>query len=222
MDRESDTIWLTSAAVLFTLLVLFAGAGVASAAVSGDFSSSYDGYNDDSESDTRGNEISVSGSIQFSGENAVNPRIFVRSTQNTVIDDSSVRLLQPGGSSIDFRRDNVDDGVRYRAEEVPAGTQLNLEFVVYPVSGLTQEELRSAQVVVRYERPDGETEEQTIDVQTAIPNTPPKVINSLEQGDQIGTVQQILSYIGGAALVVLLLLVGLKIVGGSNQPGGPA
>lgn len=214
-------------ATQFTLLLcvlLLTTAGIATAAVAGDFTSSYDGYNDGSDTDTRGNEIQISGTLEFSGENAIDPQIIVRSSQHTVLDDESVNLLQPGSSSVNFDRGHVDNGVGFTADEIPSGTQLELETVVYPVSGLTQSEIKSAEVTVQYETPSGNTEEEQMDITTSLSNTPPQVISNQQQGQQIGLLMKGLAGVGGLTLlivVVMTLFTMVKKFTGGGPPKRP-
>lgn len=206
-----DWIQFKTGIIYFVLaLVLIGGTGIASAAVAGDFSSTYDGYNDGKDTDVPGHEIQVTGTLEFSGENAVNPRITISPTENTVLDDPTVSLQQSADSSIDFRRINYGNGVRYSAEEIPDGTDFSLSFVVYPVSGLSQSEITSAQVRVQYERPGGGNEDQTIDVTTSLNNTAPQVISELEASQNEGEENGGGGYplwmqgLGGLAVLVVL------------------
>ncbi|AZH24655.1 hypothetical protein [Haloplanus aerogenes] len=219
MARLPNSLSRTSQLALLLVVLLTASAGVASAAVAGDFTSSYDGYNDDSDTSVPGHEIQVSGSLEFSGENAVDARIVVYSSQHTVLEDSSVELLQPGASSVDFTRDYVNRGVRYSADEVPSGTRLELEFVVYPVSGLTQSELTSAEVVVRYDTPAGDQEESRMEVTTAMSNTPAQVINSQGNDQQVHIAVWVFAGIGALAVALVVLMALYSVIGGGG--GGP-
>jgi len=217
MARLPNSLSRTSQLALLLVVFLVAGAGVASAAVAGDFTSSYDGYNDDSDTSVPGHEIQVSGSLEFSGENAVDARIVVYSSQHTVLDDSSVELLQPGASSVDFTRDYVNRGVRYSAEEVPSGTRLELEFVVYPVSGLTQSDLTSAEVVVRYDTPGGDREESRMEVTTSMSDTPVQVINSQGNDQQVHIAVWVFAGIGALAVALVVLMAVYSAVSGGGR-----
>jgi len=201
--------------ILVIVVLTIITSGIVSAAVAGEFSSSYDGYNDGADTDVRGHEIQVSGTFEFSGENAVTPLITVSPSQNTVLDDETVELTQSADSSIDFTRQNVGEGVRYRAEEIPAGSSFDLQFVVYPVANLDQSEIESASVTVRYERPGGEGERQTFGVTTGMNNSAPQVISDLEasQSDDDGNStggapiwMQGLAGVGVLAIVVSLFM----------------
>jgi hypothetical protein len=223
MARTLTPSGLTTQIILLILILLIAGAGVATAAVSGNFSSSYDGYNDDTDTDIRGHEIQISGTLEFSGENAVNPRIIIRSSQHTILDDGSVELLQPGGSAINFNKQYTESGVRYTADEIPSGTQIELNYVVYPITGLTQSEVRSAQVIIRYETPSGATEQNQIDVTTSLSNTPPQVLSSQQQSEQMNLAILGFAVVGGLTvllIVVMALYSGVKKILGTSGPGG--
>lgn len=218
MARFATSLGRSSTIALALAVLLLGGASIATAAVAGDFSSSYDGYNDGSETSVSGHEIQVTGTLEFSGENAVDPTIVVRPTGNTVLDDENVELLQPGGSSIDFNRNYVEGGVRYTAQEIPSGTELELDFVVYPVSGLEQSQIKSAEVVVRYETPGGSSERKRIDVTTELGNTPPKVINSQQRGQQMGIIVKILAGIGALTLLLVVVMGGYSLLGDNGPP----
>ncbi|MFB6108010.1 MAG: hypothetical protein ABEJ82_04100 [Haloplanus sp.] len=205
----------------FVVLVLLVSAGVASAAVTSSFSSSYDGYNDGSDTAAPGHEIQVSGSLDFSGDSAVNPRIVIRDTDNTVLDESSVTLLQPGDTSIDFEKQYVENGVAYTADEIPAGTTLNLEFLVYPVAGLDRSELDSAEVVVTYAPAGGDRTRERFAVTTQMSNTPPQVISSIEQGDKLGLVVKGLAVVGALAVALVVLMALYSAVSGGSDDDSP-
>jgi hypothetical protein len=209
--------------VLFIVVALAVSAGVASAAVAGSFSSTYDGY-DDSDTEARGHEIQVTGTIDISGESAVNPRITVRSTGNTVLDDSAVTLLQPGDSSVDFERRYGENGVVYTADEIPAGTTLNLEFVVYPVAGLANDEITSAQVVVTYSRPGGDRTRETFDIATSLSNSPAQALTEArnrtpeptEPGAREWAIRG-LAVVGALVIVLILLMSIYSVVSGGDD-----
>jgi hypothetical protein len=225
MNRHSGSI-VRYGIVLVVVMTLVASAGVASAAVAGTFSSTYDGY-DGSETSVRGHEIQVSGTLEVSGESAVNPRIEITSTQNTVLDDGTVTLLQPGDSSANFERRYSENGVTYTADEIPPGTTLNLEFVVYPVAGLTSGEITSAQVVVTYARPGGDRTRETFDVSTSLSATAPQAITAAEQrtpepsapGPRDWAIRG-LAALGALMLVFILLVFVWNVVSGDDDDDG--
>lgn len=228
MTRDSGG-FVRYGVVLLVVVALLASAGVASAAVAGTFSSSYDGYGEESDTSVRGHEIQVTGTLEVSGESAVNPRIVVRSTQNTVIDGSSVTLLQPGSTSANFEKQFTENGVAYTADEIAPGTTLNLEFVVYPVDGLTESEIDSAQVAVTYSRPGGDRVRDTFDVSTALNNTAPQAITAAENrtpepeppGLRDWAIRG-LALVGGLVIVLVVLLFTYSAVSGDDDdvPGG--
>jgi len=218
MNRE--TRYDVGMIVIMLLFAFISGTGIASAAVAGDFSSSYDVYNDGESTDVPGHEIKSTGTLEFSGENAVNPTITIQPSSNTVLDDSSVQLQQNAGSSVDFSRTNYDSGVRYSADEIPANTDFEVSFIVYPVSGLDKSEIKSGEIVVRYERPSGETETKTIEITTALNNTPPQVISNeqaSQNDDDDGAPiwMQGLSVVGGIAILFVLYDL---ILGSTDDP----
>lgn len=224
MDKYIDTISLRRVVLFATLVALVASAGVASAAVAGSFSGTYDGYDDESDTSVRGHEIQVTGTLEFSGQSAVNPRIVIRSTENTVLDDSTVTLLQPGSTSANFNDQPVKNGIMYTADEISPGTTLNIEFVVYPVAGLTEDEINSAQVVVTYQDPSGEQTRRSFDVSTELSNSPPKAIEAArnqtpEPGLRDWAIRG-LAVIGALVIALTLLMLIWNVISGDDD-GSP-
>lgn len=111
------------------LLLLLSTATISTAAVTGSLSAEYDA---DASTDTSGREIVVSGTLEITGENAVNPRIVVRDSQATVLDPATVEVFIEGSRSVDFQRQVRSSAVIYTAEEVPSGTTLEVDYIVYP------------------------------------------------------------------------------------------
>jgi urease beta subunit len=206
----------TILAILITLAVLTAGAGIASAAVSGSFSSSYDGWNDGSNSDTRGHEIQVTGTIEVTGDSAVNPRIVIRGADNSVLDQSSVQVFVEGDRSINFDRSTRESAVVYRADEIPAGTTLRVEYGTYYIGGADSGDVTVGEVNFNYETPGGSSQQESFSTQNALENRPENVIDNLEQqtdrGETLSTAQEILSYVGILAVIFVILKIGLSIV----------
>jgi len=206
----------TILAIIITLTVLTAGAGIASAAVSGSFSSSYDGWNDGSNSDIRGHEIQVTGTVEVTGDSAVNPRIVIRGADNTILDQSSVQVFVKGDRSINFDRSTRESAVVYRADEIPAGTTLRVEYVTYYTGGAGEGDVTVGTVNVNYETPGGSSQQETFSTQNALENRPENVIDSLEQqidqGETLSTAQEILSYVGILAVIFVILKIGLSII----------
>jgi len=211
----------TILAILITLTVLTAGAGIASAAVSGSFSSSYDGWNDGSNSDTSGHEIQVTGTIDVTGDSAVNPRIVIRGADNTILDQSSVEVFVQGDRSINFDRSTRESAVVYRADEVPAGTTLRVEYRTYYTGGADSGDVIVGQVNFNHETPGGSSQQESFSTQNALENRPENVIDSLEQqldqGETLSTAQEILSYVGILAVIFVVLKIGLSIVRGGDD-----
>jgi hypothetical protein len=203
-------------AILITLTVLTAGAGITSAAVSGSFSSSYDGWNDGSNSDARGHEIQVTGTTEVSGDSAVDPRIVVRGADNTVLDQSSVQVFVEGDRSINFDRSTGESAVVYRADEVPTGTTLRVEYRTYYIGGAESGDVTVGEVNFNYETPSGNSQQESFSTQNALENRPENVIDGLEQqideGTNLSTAQEILSYIGILAVLFAILKLGLSLI----------
>lgn len=221
MARLWKSIGRSQVVLVLLAICLLAWTGVAAAAVQGDFSSSYDGYGDGSDTDVRGHEIQVSGTLEFSGENAVEPSITVRPSQHTVLADGSSELLQSGESTVDFNKHFIADGVRYTATEISSGKQFELSFVVYPTSGLDRSEIKSSEVIVRYETPSGEPVTKRIEVTTSLDNTPPQMIDSQQGEEQLHLAVWVLAGIGGLTLLIVVIMAlysGVKQITGNGGP----
>lgn len=221
MAKLWNSLGRSQVVVVLLTISLLAWTGVAAAAVEGDFTSSYDGYGDGSDTDVRGHEIQVSGPIEFTGENAVEPSITVRPSQNTVLADGSVELLQTGESTVDFEKNYISDGVRYSATEISSGKQFDLSYVVYPISGLDQSEIKSSEVIIRYETPSGEPVTKRNEVTTSLDNTPVQIIDSQQSEEQVHIAVWVLAGIGGlTALIVVIMALysGVKQIGGTGGP----
>lgn len=204
--------------IVSVCVVLLAATGIASGAVAGEFESQYDSYGDDSSTDVPGNEIQTSGTLEFTGEDSVDVRIDIRSSRHTLLDRESVTLLQPGDTSISFDRINTERGVRYTADEIPAGTNLELEYVAYPVSGLDRDEIESSTVSVSFDRPSGDRDSETIAVTTELDRTHEDVIDDLRQEagvegnpswGELGLLWQSMTALGG--LLILAVLISLVL-----------
>ncbi|NHX37605.1 MULTISPECIES: hypothetical protein [Halolamina] len=123
----------TILAIVITLTVFTASAGIASAAVSGSFSSTYDGWEASSDSNPSSHEIEVTGSVEVTGDSAVSPQIVISGADNTILDQSSVQVFVEGDRSINFDRSTRESSVIYQTDEIPADTTLRVEFVAYYV-----------------------------------------------------------------------------------------
>lgn len=215
MDQDS-VAGRQSIMVAVVVVALVLSAGLASAAVSGSFSSSYDGWDDGTDSEAAGHEISVSGTVEVTGDSAVDPRIVIRGADRTILDKSSVQVFVEGDRSIQFDRVVRESSVVYRADEIPAGTTLQVEYVAYYIGGADAGEVTVGNVNVNYETPGGTSQRETFPTQNALEDRPENVIESLKeqtsQGQTLSTAQQILSYVGILAVlyIVLKALLGLR------------
>lgn len=206
--------------VLALSLLLIVGAGIAAAAVSGNFSATYDGYEDGSSTDAVGHEIVVEGTIEVTGDSAVNPRIVIKGAKHTVLDTSTVKVFVEGDRSIQFERTYGPGKVELRTNEIPAGTTIRVRYLTYLVGGADARQVTAGQVNVFYKTPSG-TQERTSFAPTAdISSSPEQVIQNLKQGDTLTQIQEIVSYVGGFAIVLLLVLLGMRIKGGGGGGGG--
>lgn len=215
-DKASPVIVLAVIAA-----VLITGAGVASAAVSGSFSSTYDGWNDGSNTDPTGHEIQTTGTIEFTGDSAVNPRIIVESGKHTLIDRDSVRVFVEGDRSIGFNRNEQKARTVFRTEEIPAGTTIRIEYTAYYTGGASEGNVTVGTVDARYETPGGESQQKSFTTENALENRPEAVIGNLEQklnrGSQLSTAQEYLSYLGVLAIIYIVIRIGTAVVGGDDD-----
>ncbi len=133
--------------VIAVLILLLSTATIATAAVTGSLSAEYDA---DASTDTDGREVIVSGTIEITGENAVNPQIAVQDSRATVLDPSTVELFVEGSRSVDFQRQVRSNAVVYTADEVPSGTALEIDYVVYP-KGTDETNVTAGTVELQFE-----------------------------------------------------------------------
>lgn len=212
--------------IVSVCVILLTATGIVSGAVTGEFESQYDSYGGESSTDVPGNEIQTSGTLQFTGEDSVDVRIDIRSAQHTLLDRRSVTLLQPGDTSISFDKINTERGVRYTADEVPAGTDLEVEYVVYPVSGLDRDEIESSTVSVSFERPGGNRDSEVISVNTELDRTHEDAIDELRQEagvegnpswGELGLVWQVMTALGGLLLLAVLVSLVLWLTSGNDD-----
>lgn len=208
------------AAAVAVVLALIAGVGVAAAAVSGDFTATYDGYNDGESTDRRGHEIAIQGQLDVTGDAAVNPRIVVKGTDNTVVDTETARIFVEGDQSIQFDEQYGPSQVAFTADEIPAGTTLRIEFVAYYVGGADSKEMPVSTVNFNFDQPGGDRTREQFTVRTTLENRPEEAINSASTGSQLSQIQVILSYIGGASIIIAILILAVKAIGDDNPPGG--
>jgi len=211
----------TILAIVIALTVLTASAGIATAAVSGSFSSTYDGWEANSDSETGSHQIEVTGSIEVTGDSAVSPRIVISGAENTVLDQSSVRVFVEGDRSINFERSTRESSVVYRTGEIPADTTLRVEYVSYYVGGADAGNVTVGEVDVNYETPGGNSQQASFSTQNALENRPENVIDNLagqvDQGNTLSTAQEILSYVGIVAVLFVILKIVMSIVGGDDD-----
>jgi hypothetical protein len=118
-----------SVGIVVAALLLLNTVTVATAAVDGELSAEYDA---DASTDTPGREIVVSGTLEVTGESAVNPRINVQAASGTVLDADTVEVFVEGSRAVDFQRQVRPNAVAYTADEIPSGTTLEVRYVVYP------------------------------------------------------------------------------------------
>ncbi|KAB1190648.1 MULTISPECIES: hypothetical protein [Haloferax] len=202
--------------VVVAAVVLLAGAGLATAAVSGSFETSYDGWDDESDTETRGHEIQVAGTVEVTGDAAVSPRIVVRGADQTVLDQESVQVFVDGERSIQFDRSVENSRVVYHADEIPSGTTLRVQYNSYYIGGAESGEVNVGAVEVFYDTPSGDSQRNTFTATNSLENRPESVISGLESelntGGTLTTVQEALSYAGALFVLVIVFMIGKRAV----------
>jgi len=165
--------------VLGLVAVLFiVGTGSVSATeVDMNFDSGYDGGQ---ENNITGREIFIEGEIRVEEENAVDPRIRISSSEQTVMDQETFDVNVDPGLDVDDRV--TEDGVLITAEEIPAGNSVNVEFVVYP-RGTDEVEITSAEVRADFETPGGTSKDEYYEVTTTLSGGCQDIVQ--EQRDRI-------------------------------------
>jgi hypothetical protein len=158
------------------LIILLSTATIATAAVTGSLSAEYDA---DASTDTSGREIVISGTLEVTGENAVNPRIVVRDSQATVLDPTTVEVFIEGSRSVDFQRQVRSSAVIYTADEVPSGTTLEVDYIVYP-RGTAETNVTAGTVEFQFAS-SGARQTQEFSTTTDLSNSPQARVPQLEE-----------------------------------------
>lgn len=210
------------AGILSVLLVLALAAGAASATIDvvGEFDATLGGYGDET-SELHENEIRVDGQLILDGEDAQNVRISLSDAEHTVLDASSTSVFVEGDESVSFDRQFSANGITIHTEEVPAGTTIRIEFSTYFTGDTDDDEILASTVDVEYETTGGTPDSDSFEVTADTTESANNQLNRLERGDDISTVQEILSYIGGIAIIALLVVIGMKVLGGGSKSGPP-
>lgn len=214
---------------VLSLVFLLVGSGVATAAVAGSFSSSYDGWGDSSSTGTGSEEIAVTGTIEVTGNAAVDPTVVVSGSEHTVLDASSVQVFVEGNRNIQLDRSIVGDQntgetrVIYQTEEIPSGTTLQVEYETYYKgnTGTEVSEFVVGETEIAYELPSGEQQQDTFEATNTLESRPENIIadleKQLEKGDQVSQIRQYLSYLGGIAVIYLVIKIIAGVVGGNGD-----
>lgn len=218
--------------VLVTVAVLssvIAGTAAAAVQVSGDFSGTMVGYGDDAntESGDDPNQITVDGSVTVQQEDAVDPTIRVTSGPSTVLDTSSIEALVPSEEAVDLEKRGQEGAVvlvpTSESNRIPAGTTVEITYSVYFKGGTTTDSVNAGTVSMDYESPGGTEGSESFDAETNVQNSPDNEIERLENANSIGGIQEMLSYVGGFAIVVFTIIVLALIVNAildDEPPGG--
>lgn len=165
------------------------------------------GYGENAQTDVADhpNAILIEGRLTFTGEDAVAPEIRLESAPNTVVDTSSAEMFVDSGQPIDFTKRHGPDVVRFSAEEITEGTTIQFSYVVYFTGGTTNSEITAGTVDVSYETEGGTSGSDSFEVTVDASNSADNEIDRLQTGQTIGGVQEILSYVGGAAVILIPL-----------------
>jgi hypothetical protein len=191
--------------IVIALLLLLSTVTVATAAVGGNLSAEYDA---NASTDTPGREIVVSGTFEVTGENAVNSRITVQPAQETVIDADTVEVFVEGSRSVDFQRQTQSSGVVYTADEIPSGTTLEVQYVVYS-KGTSTSDVTAGTVEFQFES-SGATQTEEFSASADLSNSPQARASQLD--DRVAELESRLSVdwqlrffiLFGVAIVVLI------------------
>lgn len=214
--------------VLVAMTVAFSGVALGAVSLDGDFGGEMVGYGDkaNEEAGDSPNEITVEGSFTVEGEPVKNVTIEATSDKYTVLDTSSVELLVPG-EGIEFDTFRGADRVTKSTAKLPEGTQVELSFSVYYIGdsdrSIEDDTIDAADIEVEY-RTLGDSEgSKKFDAETNVSNRPESVIADKERGETLGTVQKVLSYVGGLALAGVVLYLFAAIIksfgnGGKKKP----
>lgn len=224
MIMREKTFYVGTALVFgLILIVAFAGIAAATVTVEGDFTGTMVGYGDDANTDAEEfpNAIAVEGEITVEGEDIVKPEIIVESGESTVLDTSSVELRVPGEQAVPFDSEYRPDTVVQRADEMPAGTTIDIFFTVY-FKGETEDEIESdtinaANIQIEYETQGETPEEESFNVETDVSPRAENEISSLRGETTIPLWQEILSYVGAALLALIILYSGWYLIAGRKK-----
>ena len=220
MDRRKHRV----EAIVFGILValsLISVSGIVVAQdtidIDGDFEGELDGYEDINPDPSH--MIAVEGEFTVSGEDAQDVTITIASDRWTVLDTATVEPFVEGERHITFDRQYRADEVRLHADEIPSGTTVLIEFETVFVGGTTSESIDAGTVTVDYETPGGTEREETFAADTDASASADNRIDALESADQLAFWQEILSYVGILAIILVVLKIVLSIVRDGNDDG---
>lgn len=215
--------------LLAIISVILSGIVAGQVTVDGNFEGTMVGYGEDANAAAGDapNEITVEGSFTVGGEPMEDVDISVTSAEYTVLDTSSVELRVPG-EGIEFTTNIGPDQVVKSTEQLPEGTEVELMFSVYYIGdssdSISDNSINAGTINIDYMTLGGSSGDQSFSAQTDVSNRAESEIASAQQGSQISTLQKYLSYIGGAALVILVLYLLVYLVGqigGNGKPKKP-
>jgi len=191
--------------LLLVLGMLLLSAGIAAAAVSGSFTATYDGYNTQ-QTDARGHEIGVSGELEVTGDSVVQPQIYIKGADHTVLDTNSISVFVEGDRSLEFTRHYQAGQVVLTTDEIPTDTTIRIQFNTYFVGGTDTAQITAGQIDITYDTPSGASERKSYSPSVELQQSPDRVIKDLEQGNTLGQYQRIASYVGPAVALILLAI----------------
>lgn len=212
--------------LLAIVSVVFTGVAVGQVMVDGDFEGTMVGYGDDANQEVGNapNQIVVQGSFTIKGEPAENVEITMTSADHTVLDTSSIELRVPG-EGIEFSTSVAPERVTESTSQLPEGTEVELTFSVYYIGdadgSIADNTINAANINVNYQTLGGSEDETSFDAITNVENRPEAVIDEKERGSNLGTAQEILSYVGGLAVVIVALYLLIYLVNKMRGGGKP-
>lgn len=198
--------------IIVCLASVTVGTAVAAVQVSGDFSGTMVGYGENAnvEAGDDPNQITVDGSLSVEEEAAVDPVIRITSGSSTVLDTTSVEALVPSEQAVNLEKRPRQGAVvlipEADADRIPAGTTIDISYNVYFKGGTTKENINAGTVNIEYESPGGTRGSNSFSANTNVKNSPDRIVSQLETSSSISWIQNILSYVGGFAVIILVIV----------------
>ncbi len=201
-------------------LLLVSAAGIAAAAVTGDFSATYAGFGDDESSNAPGNEITVQGQIEITGDAAIDPTIIIQGAQWSVLDTGSIEVLTEGDRSLSFDREYRGGELRLSTSEIPADTTLRIEYRTYYTGGADSRSITASEIQFNYDQPSADRTSETFQAEVSLDNRPEDFVEEVNTASQLSLFQRVLSYVGAASIILLIIMLGARLLRDQSPPGG--